>query len=176
MVLTGPEIKRRLGKDIFIEPFNESQINPNSYNLRLDNKLLVYENDVLDMKKKNPTKEIYIPETGLLLEPFKLYLGKTVERTKTYNLLPMIEGRSSVARLGLTVHVSAGFGDTGFEGYWTLEIFALQPVVIYPYVEICQIYYHTLEGEVMNYTSGKYQNNHDVLPSKLYEDFLKAKN
>jgi dCTP deaminase len=83
----------------------------------------------------------------------------------------MLEGRSSVGRLGLFIHVTAGFGDIGFAGYWTLEMFCVQPVKIYPDVEICQIYYHTLAGERSLYKSGKYQNNTGIQPSLIYRDF-----
>ena len=85
----------------------------------------------------------------------------------------MLEGRSSVGRLGLFIHVTAGFGDVGFAGYWTLEMFCIHPIVIYPNVEICQIYYHTIQGEYQKYDSGKYQNNTGVQPSMLYKDFLR---
>ena len=85
----------------------------------------------------------------------------------------MLEGRSSTGRLGLFIHVTAGFGDIGFAGYWTLEIFCVQPVCIYPNVEICQIYYHDIHGEYDTYASGKYQNSRTVLPSLLYKDFEK---
>lgn len=171
MILSGKEIKNRIGKDIFIEPYSEKQLNPNSYNLKLHNELLIYEDEVLDMKKENKAKKIVIPEQGLLLEPGKLYLGRTVEFTKTENLVPMLEGRSSIGRLGLFIHITAGFGDVGFAGYWTLEIFCVQPIRIYSGVEICQIYYHDIHGEYDKYTSGKYQNNKDVQPSLLFRDF-----
>lgn len=173
MILSGKEIKRRLGKEIIIEPFNESQLNPNSYNLRLHNELLVYEDHVLDMKKENKAKKIIIPEDGLILEPGKLYLGRTVEYTKTDKLVPMLEGRSSIGRLGLFIHVTAGFGDVGFSGYWTLEMFCIQPIKIYPGVEVCQIYYHAIEGDYEKYSSGKYQNNTGIQPSLLFRDFEK---
>lgn len=172
-ILSGLEIEKRHGTDIFITDFDRSRLNPNSYNLRLHNELLVYEDDELDMKKDNPTKRIIIPEEGLLLEPNKLYLGRTVEVTKTKNLVPMLEGRSSIGRLGLAIHVTAGFGDINFEGTWTLELFALQPVRIYPFVEVCQIYYHEIIGEYEEYTSGKYQGQIDIRSSQLYKDFLK---
>lgn len=87
------------------------------------NELLVYEDEVLDMKKDHAVRKIVIPEEGLLLEPHKLYLGRTNEFTKTEGFVPMLEGRSSTGRLGLFIHVTAGFGDVGFAGYWTLEIF-----------------------------------------------------
>lgn len=173
MILSGKEIKNRLNKDILIEPFNEKQLNPNSYNLKLHNELLVYDENVLDMKKENKASKIIIPEEGLLLEPGKLYLGRTVEYTKTDKVVPMLEGRSSVGRLGLFIHITAGFGDVGFSGYWTLEIFCVQPIIIYPNVEICQIYYHDINGEYSKYNSGKYQNNEGIQPSLLFKDFKK---
>jgi dCTP deaminase len=173
MILSGKEIEKRLNTDIFIEPYNREQLNPNSYNLKLHNKLLVYDKHELDMKKENTAHEIIIPDEGLLLETNKLYLGRTQEYTRTEKLVPMLEGRSSVGRLGLFIHVTAGFGDVGFSGYWTLEIFCVQPIRIYPGVEICQIYYHDILGNFDQYTSGKYQNNKGIQPSLLYRDFLK---
>lgn len=173
MILSGLKIKEELDKNIFIEPFRENAINPNSYNLRLFDELLVYKSNQLDMKKPNDYEIIKIPETGFLLEPNKLYLGRTVERTKTLNYVPMLEGRSSVGRLGICIHITAGFGDVGFDGFWTLELFCIQPVVIYPNVEICQIYYHSIDGEFEQYKSGKYQNNSGIQPSLMYRDFAK---
>ena len=114
---------------------------------------------------------IKIPEEGLVLEPNKLYLGRTNEFTKTEKFVPMLEGRSSTGRLGLFIHVTAGFGDIGFAGYWTLEIFCVQPIKIYPNTQICQIYYHDIHGEYDLYKSGKYQNNTGIQPSHMYKDF-----
>ena len=171
MILSGKEILKHMGKEIIITPFDEKRINPNSYNLSLADELLVYEKEALDMKKPNPTKRIVIPEEGLLLEPNRLYLGRTNEFTKTDRYVPMLEGRSSTGRLGLFIHVTAGFGDIGFAGYWTLEIFCVQPVRIYPNVEICQIYYHDIDGEYDLYSSGKDQNNSGIQASLMYKDF-----
>lgn len=171
MILSGKEIQRHMGKDIVIQPFDPKRLNPNSYNLSLHNQLLVYENRLLDMKLPNPVKTLTIPESGLVLEPDKLYLGRTNEFTQTDRFVPMLEGRSSVGRLGLFIHVTAGFGDVGFAGYWTLEIFCVQPIRIYPNVEICQIYYHDIQGDYDLYQSGKYQNNTGIQPSLLYKDF-----
>ncbi len=160
-----------MGKQIFIEPFSEDRLNPNSYNLRLHERLLVYDDPVLDMKTPNRYSELTVAQDGLELEPRRLYLGRTIEYTRTEGCVPMLEGRSSIGRLGLFVHVTAGFGDVGFSGYWTLEIFCVQPIRIYAGVEICQIYYHTLEGEYETYRSNKYQNNEGIQPSLLYKDF-----
>ena len=171
MILSGKEIRRRLNNEIFIEPYNDRQLGPNSYNLRLHNELLMYEDAVLDMKKSHSVRKIMIPEEGLTLEAGKLYLGRTMEYTKTDKYVPMLEGRSSIGRLGLFIHITAGFGDVGFNGFWTLEIFCVQPIKIYPGVEICQIFYHTIEGDFVRYSSNKYQNNQGIQPSMLYKDF-----
>ncbi len=173
MIISGKEIKKRLDKDIIITPFNASQLGPNSYNLRLHDELLVYESLILDMKHQNPVRKIIIPPEGLVLQPGVLYLGRTIEYTKTDNCVPMLEGRSSVGRLGLFIHITAGFGDVGFSGYWTLEIMCIHPIRIYASVEICQIFYHTIEGDFTRYSSNKYQNNTGVQPSLLYKDFEK---
>lgn len=170
MILSGNEIRRQLGTNIVIEPFEESRLNPNSYNLTLHNELLVYEELTLDMRRANRVRRIEIPPEGLELDPNRLYLARTVERTETHNYVPMIEGRSSIGRLGLFVHVTAGFGDVGFCGFWTLEMFAIQKVRIYAGVSICQIFYHQIEGDFAEYVSNKYQNNHDIQPSLLFKE------
>lgn len=171
MILTGQQIRAELGGNIVINPFDESLLNPNSYNLRLHDELLVYEEVVLDMRRPNRYRRLTIPQEGLVLTPNQLYLGRTIERTETHNLVPMLEGRSSIGRLGLFVHITAGFGDIGFKGFWTLEMFAVQPIRIYPGVAICQIFYHDVRGEITEYTNGKYQNNQDIQPSMMFKDW-----
>lgn len=171
MILSGKEIKNQLDKNIKITPYNESQLNPNSYNLTLHNEVLVYDNHILDMKNENKASKIVIPEEGMLLDPGKLYLGRTIEYTETDKYVPMLEGRSSIGRLGLFVHITAGFGDVGFSGFWTLEMFCVQPIRIYPGVQICQIFYHSIEGDYDLYKSGKYQKNSGIQPSLLFKDF-----
>lgn len=170
MILSGEMIRQKLGSDIRIDPFEPGNLNPNSYNLTLHDEILTYEEVVLDMRKSNRVRRLTIPSTGLVLNPNQLYLGRTVERTETHNLVPMIEGRSSIGRLGLFVHVTAGFGDVGFCGYWTLEMFAVQPVRIYPGVAICQIFYHQIVGDIREYASDKYQHNRDIQPSLLFKE------
>ena len=177
MILTGPAIAaRRAAGDVVIDPWDERRLNPNSYNLSLHDELLVYDDLELDMAKPARYTRHRIPEEGLMLAPHRLYLARTAERTETRNLVPMLEGRSSVGRLGLFIHVTAGFGDVGFCGFWTLEMFCVQPVRIYAGVEIGQIFYHTLEGDQVAYAEGsgpggKYQHNRDIQPSLLYREF-----
>ena len=172
-MLSGLEIKRRVKeKDgIYISDFDEKRLGPNSYNVRLDNKLLVYTEDVLDMKKDNPYKELIIPEEGLVLQPGEVYLGKTMEVIGAGDYVPIIEGRSSIGRLFIFIHATAGFCDIGFKGAITLEISVTKPVRVYPGVEIGQIYYNTIYGEPTIKYKGKYNNNNEVQPSRLYKDF-----
>lgn len=195
MILSGLKIAEEYDAwHIGISPFNREQLNPNSYNLRLADDILIYDKYadcknifqkaavfldsllrpskyILDMKKENPYRIEKIPKSGFVMRPGKLYLARTMERTRTDCYVPMLEGRSSVGRLGIFIHATAGFGDVGFNGYWTLELSCVQPVRIYPGVEICQIYYHTIDGDYEPYRSGKYQGNHGVQPSMLWKDF-----
>ena len=192
-MLTGLEIIRQVKlKNIHIDNFDESKVNPNSYNLHLGNKLLIYSDIIapetpmstarrisiqgvkgyIDAYEDNPTKEILIPDDGYILMPNQLYLGTTVERTFAKNCVPCISGRSSIGRLGISIHVTAGFGDIGFDGKWTLEIGVLVPVKIYPNMEICQIYFEEVEGDSEIKYKGKYQFQDDVQPSKLFIDTI----
>ena len=170
MILSGIEIEKNLGTKIKITPYDAKNLGPNSYNLRLHDELVVYTEMPLDMRRANPTKSFRIPPEGFVLEPGKLYLGRTVEHTETLGFVPMIEGRSSIGRLGICVHVTAGFGDVGFCGYWTLEIFVLQPVRIYAGVAVCQVYFHTVSPEHIIYKSTKYQHNQGIQASMLYKE------
>ncbi len=172
MILSGLEIREEMNRgNISIDPFDEKRLNPNSYNLRLNKKLIVYQEEILDLKKPNNFTELMIPGEGMVLQPGELYLGRTEEYTKTNGFVPMLEGRSSIGRLGLSIHITAGFGDIGFKGFWTLEIHVIRPVRIYPLVEICQIYYHTIQGDFIPYKSGKYQGNTDIQPSMSWKDY-----
>ena len=169
MILSGLEIKRQVDKgNIVIEPFCETQINPNSYNLRLHNEILVYDEKILDVKKENKTKKIIIPEEGLVLKPGVLYLARTVERTHTDKFVPMLDGRSSIGRLGIYTHVTAGFGDIGFDGTWTLEIQVIHPVRVYPNIKIVQISYQEIKGDFELY-NGRYAKQQEVTPSYLFK-------
>lgn len=175
MILSGLKIAEEVKAGrIYISDFDEKRLNPNSYNMRLADDLLVYNEHFLDMKTDHEYHVSRIPERGLVLYPNTIYLARTMERTRTDCYVPMLEGRSSVGRLGIFIHATAGFGDVGFDGYWTLELSCVQPVRIYPGVEICQIYYHTIDGEFEPYSSGKYQGNTGVQPSMLWKDFIEA--
>ncbi len=85
---------------------------------------------------------------GLILQPNVIYLASTVEYTETLRHVPVIQGKSSLGRLGLFVHVTAGFGDVGFKGHWTLELIAVQRIKIYPGMKIAQIVYVTIQHQI----------------------------
>lgn len=174
-MLTGDEIINYVNKgDIFISNFNRDKVNPNSYNLTLNNTLKVYDlgpNEYLDIKQPPKTKALTIPEDGLVLYPGFLYLGSTNEKTACNDLIPCIDGRSSIGRLGIFTHVTAGFGDIGFHGKWTLEITVVHPVKIYPNMEICQIYFYKPDGETKIQYHGKYQYQDEATESKISNEF-----
>lgn len=166
--------------NIHIEPYNLSQLGPNSYDVKLGNTLKTYNNVlvngemILDVKTNNSTTSINIPEEGLVLRPGILYLGTTLEAIGSDHYVPMYEGRSSMARLGIQSHISAGFGDVGFKSKWTLEITVIHPVRIYPEMKIGQIYFHTINQSSnikSNRYNGKYKYQNDPQQSRSYLDF-----
>lgn len=170
-VLSGNEIRQRMSRgDIIIHPYNDQQLGPNSYNLRLDEDMMLYREAVLDPRQDNRTNIVHIPAEGMVLQPGQLYLASTMEYTETHGLVPMIVGRSSVGRLGLFVHVTAGFGDIGFSGRWTLELTPVRPVRVYPGMELCQVYFQTVCGEILQTYDGKYQASTGVVASRLYQE------
>ena len=169
------EILRRIKSgDIDISPFNEKQLNPNSYNLTLSNELICYTlgDGYLDMKKKNATYNIIIPDDGFILKPGNLYLAKTVERCSSMTCVPIINSRSSIGRLGVNaISSGAGFGDIGYDGTFTLHITTTLPVKIYPWIHICQVEWDESIGDNSMQYNGKYSGT-DIQPSKTYEDFI----
>ena len=172
MILSGREIEKEIGSKIVIDPYSPRQLNPNSYNLRLNDVLLCYTEFPLDMHRAPVTEELRIPAEGLVLEPHRLYLGSTIEYTETHGYVPLLEGRSSIGRLGMVVHITAGFGDVGFCGHWTLEMYTIHPLRVYSGVEVCQICYHTIDSNARTYQGSKYQHNRGVQASKLHTEFV----
>ncbi len=184
MILTGTEIARqREAGEIDIDPFNPDNLGPNSYDVTLGPKLLVYDlpdGGELDMRRPTPTREIIIGPKGYRLEPGTLYLGSTVETAVSKKFVPLLEGRSSVGRLGINTHITAGFGDIGW-GYdpdagfeltrptWTLEMEAVHPVRIYAGVRIAQVYFLRPEGTLTFYR-GKYNRQRAPEASKMAQD------
>lgn len=140
---------------IVIEPYDRSCLGTNSYDVHLSKYLAVYNDEVLDAKKHNTISEVIMPDDGFILQPGVLYLGVTEEYTETHNSVPFLEGKSSVGRLGIDIHATAGKGDVGFCNTWTLEISCTQPVRVYPGMPIGQLIYFMVDGEIENYYNKK---------------------
>jgi dCTP deaminase len=171
MILTGNEIIKQVETgNIEIDPFNLKQINPNSYNFRLGNTIKYYINDVLDPKVKQDVNTITIDEKGYILNPGRIYLGHTFERMGSDSYVPIIKGRSSSARLGLFIHVTADLIDIGSHNQWTLQLYAVQPIKVYPGMLIGQVTFWKVIGEIEKY-NGKYQGSIGPCESQIYKDF-----
>ncbi|MCB0524671.1 MAG: dCTP deaminase [Lewinellaceae bacterium] len=156
MILSDKKILESIESgEIVIEPFVKECLGTNSYDVHLGRHLAVYENAELDAKKHNKIVPIDIPEEGFVLKPGTLYLGVTEEYTETHNSVPFLEGKSSVGRLGIDIHATAGKGDVGFCNTWTLEISCVQPVRVYAGMPIGQLIYFMVEGHIENYYNKK---------------------
>lgn len=163
MILTDKEILKCIeNKTIVIEPFNPKAMGTNSYDVHLGANLAVYTDEVLDARKHNSVRHFTIPEEGFVLQPNELYLGVTQEYTETHRHVPFLEGKSSVGRLGIDIHATAGKGDVGFCNFWTLEISVKKPVRVYAGMPIGQLIYFEVRGEIENYYNKK--------PSAKYTD------
>lgn len=168
MILSDKQILEEIKKNnILIEPFDPKCLGTNSYDVHLGKYLAVYKDDVLDAKKHNEIDVFDIPDEGFVLQPNKLYLGVTKEYTETMAHVPFLEGKSSVGRLGIDIHATAGKGDVGFCNTWTLEISVTQPVKVYYNMPVGQLIYFKVDGDIQNYynikRSAKY-NNRTVKP------------
>lgn len=170
MILTGPEITAAAHDGrLRITPFDQEQVNPNSYNVRLGSTLHVYQDAVLDAYRPNPTRQVEIGAGGHVLEPGQLYLGHTVEEVGSDTFVPLLFGRSSVGRLGLFVEITAPIGDIGFHGQWTLMLSPVRPLRVYSGMKIGQIMFFVAVGPIALY-AGKYQAAVGPMPSAYWRD------
>jgi dCTP deaminase len=148
MILTDSQILSEIKKGaIVIEPFQRNCLGSNSYDVHLGRWLAMYNDEILDARIHNRVRHFRIPPEGMILVPSKLYLGVTKEYTETHKHVPFLEGKSSIGRLGIDIHATAGKGDIGFCNTWTLEISVRQPVRIYPGMPIGQLIYFEVNGE-----------------------------
>lgn len=175
MILTYDDILTEIEKNkvnkqlgINITPLNKQNVCANSVDMTLSSQLVVYENYELDCIHENPSKTLNMDINGFCMRPGRLYLASTVEKTHTPCHVPIFHGKSSLGRLGLFVHITAGLGDVGFEGHWTLELSCVQPITIYPGMKIGQISFHTLSSQpTIDYsTKGRYNKQTKPTPSK----------
>lgn len=151
MILTDIGILEEIEKGtIIIEPYNREYLGTNSYDVHLSKYFATYDSKILDAKQHNTITHFEIPEEGFVLQPGTLYLGSTLEYTETHAHVPFLEGKSSMGRLGIDIHATAGKGDVGFCNHWTLEISCIQPVRIYAGMPVGQLIYFVVDGDIEN--------------------------
>jgi len=173
MILTDKKILEAIESGaIVIEPFDRSCLGTNSYDVHLGKYLAVYKDRVLDARKHNQIDTFEIEEAGFVLQPGTLYLGVTEEYTETHNSVPFLEGKSSIGRLGIDIHATAGKGDVGFSNTWTLEISCTQPVRVYAGMPIGQLIYFLIDGEVENYYNKKQNAKYNERTDKPVESMM----
>ncbi len=136
---------------ITIEPYDQKQVNPNSYNYRLGPDLGI---PVIENGELQGFDFIKIPDDGYTLQASTMYLGHTLEELGSDTFAMRLIGRSSLGRLGLFLQVSADLGHTGSSHQWTLEIVAAKPFVVYPHMKIGQISFWENFGRPELYTKG----------------------
>jgi dCTP deaminase len=158
--------------EIVITPFRKKCLGTNSYDVHLGKYLAVYKDRVLDAKKHNHIEEIVIGDEGFVLQPGTLYLGVTEEYTETHNSVPFLEGKSSIGRLGIDIHATAGKGDVGFCNHWTLEISCVQPVRVYAGMPVGQLIYFLVDGDIENYYNKKQNAKYNQRTDKPVESMM----
>lgn len=166
MILSDTRILEEMEKGtILIRPYDRESLGSNSYDVHLGAYLATYADKELDAKKHNTIVHFEIPEEGFVLQPHVFYLGVTAEYTETHAHVPFLEGKSSTGRLGIDIHATAGKGDVGFCGNWTLEISVKQPVRVYTGMPIGQLIYFPVDGTIaIKYNqkkNAKYSGQHD---------------
>jgi len=173
MILSDTRILEEIGKGtIKVDPYSRECLGSNSYDVHLGKWLAKYKDEILDAKKHNLIEYFEIPEEGFILQPQVFYLGVTQEYTETHAHVPFLEGKSSTGRLGIDIHATAGKGDVGFCGNWTLEISVKQPVRIYKYMPIGQLIYFPVEGEIEIAYNKKKDAKYSGQPDKPVESMM----
>lgn len=173
MILSDTRILEEIEKGtISIVPFQRNCLGSNSYDVHLGSVLAKYDKEVLDAKAHNTITYFDIPEEGYVLQPNEFYLGVTMEYTETHAHVPFLEGKSSTGRLGIDIHATAGKGDVGFCGNWTLEISCKMPVRIYKGMPIGQLIYFPVEGAIEEKYNDKQNAKYSHQPNKPVESMM----
>lgn len=173
MILSDKRILESIeAGEIVIEPFRRECLGTNSYDVHLGKWLAVYKERILDAKKHNEIEYFQIPEGGVVIHPGTLYLGVTEEYTETHRAVPFLEGKSSIGRLGIDIHATAGKGDVGFCNTWTLEISCTQPVRIYSGMPVGQLIYFKVDGEVERFYNKKSDAKYNTRTDKPIESMM----
>lgn len=173
MILTDQEILHGIESgEIVISPFDISCLGTNSYDVHLSKYLATYKDEVLDARKHNEIEHFEIGDEGFILQPGFLYLGSTLEYTETHQTVPFLEGKSSVGRLGIDIHATAGKGDVGFCNHWTLEISCSKAVRVYAGMPIGQLIYFKVSGNINNYYNKKSNAKYNERTPKPVESMM----
>lgn len=173
MILSDKEILEEIEKGkILIEPFDRKALGTNSYDVHLGKYLAKYKDEVLDARKHNQIEVFEMTDEGFVLEPATLYLGATLEYTETHAHVPFLEGKSSIGRLGIDIHATAGKGDVGFCNHWTLEISVTQSVKVYPGMPVGQLIYFEVQGGIENYYNHKQNAKYNTRTDKPVESMM----
>ena len=160
VILNGGAILQAVvSGEIEIDPFSEDQLNSDSYDLRLGVEVLTYDFSELpyDVREEPRTKHEIISPYGYVIRPGVGYLMSTRERVKTNTFVPVLDGKSSVARLFVSIHQCAGFGDRGFDGQFTLEVTTIYPIRLYAGMRIGQMRFHVSSGPDTKLYDGNYK-------------------
>ena len=188
MILSDRDVKAQIDAGrIVIEPYDATCIQPSSVDVKISNLFRVFRNHtagVIDVKKDmtDLTELVEIPLDGVfMLHPGEFVLGSTLERVGVPDdLVARVEGKSSLGRLGLLIHSTAGFIDAGFDGHVTLELanVANLPITLFPGMKIGQVSFMKMTSPAENpYGSGakgsKYQGQRGPTPSRYFENFNK---
>ena len=186
MILSDRDIKAAIEAErIGIDPYEPDNVQPSSVDLRVDRFFRVFENHLypyIDPKTAQPdlTQERAVsPDGRFILHPGKFVLGATLERIHLPDdLVARLEGKSSLGRIGLLIHSTAGFVDPGFNGFLTLELanVANLPIAIYPGMLIGQISFYELSSPAEHpygslWAGSKYQGQRGPTASRVHENF-----
>ena len=173
MILSDARILEEIEKGtIVVSPYDRDCLGSNSYDVHLGKFLATYIDDMLDAKKHNTIQHFEIPEEGFVLQPDMFYLGVTEEYTESHAHVPFLEGKSSTGRLGIDIHATAGKGDVGFCGNWTLEISVKKPVRIYAGMPIGQLIYFPVDGEILVPYNSKKNATYSGQPNRPVESMM----
>lgn len=172
MILTGNAIAEAVrDKRIIITPYSADALGPDSYDLRLGPEIIRYQEGVLDAKVAPRTIKQTLPAAGITLQAGEFVLGHSAETVASDHFAALIHARSSIARLGLFVHVTSDLIHVGSSGHITFQLYATMPVTIKPGMRIAQITFWVPKGEITLYR-GKYYQAQGPQPSALFQDFL----
>lgn len=172
MILTGKKISHEASNGkIVLEPFCETRVTSNSYDLALGPQYIVYDNQIIDPFKKASYQLLDLPEEGIILKKGDFILCESQERVGSEHYVPIIHAKSGIARAGLFVHVTADLIDIGSMGKITFQLYATLPVRIVPGMLIGQVTFWVPEGEIVLY-NGKYQGSTGPTASKTYLDYV----